>query len=305
MQTILGAGSPIGRELAKCLADYTDKVKLVSRNPRAVKGNEILARGDLSNPSFLDESVKDSEIVYVTIGFEYRTGVWRSHWPLFMENLISACKKYNSKIVFLDNMYMYSHEHIGNMTEETPVNPESRKGKVRAMVAGMLTKAAEKGEVNAIIARAADFYGPGVNNSGLTQTVYNNLLKGKNPVWVGNPDKIHSFTFSGDIGRGMAILGNTPEAYNRVWHLPTHEEKITSRDIIELFMKEMKTEKKINSMGPAAISILGLFIPVLREIKDVYYQFDRDYYFNSSKFNKEFNYKPVTPPEAVKKIVNC
>lgn len=173
------------------------------------------------------------------------------------------------------------------------------------MVAGMLTKAAEKGEVNAIIARAADFYGPGVNNSGLTQTVYNNLLKGKSPVWVGNPDKIHSFTFSEDIGRGMAILGNTSGAYNRVWHLPTHEGKITPRHIIELFMKEMKTEKKINSMGPAALSFLGLFIPVLKEIKDVYYQFDRDYYFNSSKFNREFNYTPATPEEAVRKIINC
>lgn len=129
MQTILGAGSPIGHELAKCLSDYTDMVKLVSRNPRAVKGNEILSKGDLSNPSFLDESVKDSEVVYVTIGFEYRTGVWRSQWPPFIENLISACRKYNSKIVFLDNMYMYSHEHIGNMTEETPVNPEAGREK--------------------------------------------------------------------------------------------------------------------------------------------------------------------------------
>lgn len=70
-------------------------------------------------------------------------------------------------------------------------------------------------------------------------------------------------------------------------------------------MKELKTEKKINSMGSAALGFLGLFIPVLKEIKDVYYQFDRDYYFNSSKFNSEFNYTPSTPEKAVRKIINC
>ena len=303
MQTILGAVSAVSRELAKSLSGYSNNIKLAGRNPDTVSGTEIILKGDLSNSLFLDEAVKGSEIVYVTIGFEYKSIIWEEKWPPFMENLISICSRHNAKIVFLDNMYMYGHEYLADMREDTPVNPESRKGRVRARVANMLIDAAEKGEVKAIIARAADFYGPGVKNSGLMQTVYKNLLNNKNPLWTGNPDKIHNFTFSEDIGRGMAMLGNTPDAYNEIWHLPAFHEKITVRRLIEMFMEEMNVERKINSIGPAALTLLGLFVPVLKEIKDVYYQFSGDYFFNSSKFNRRFNYTPVTPAEAVKKII--
>ena len=36
MQTILGAGGVIGKELAKSLPEFTDKVRLVGRNPKKV-----------------------------------------------------------------------------------------------------------------------------------------------------------------------------------------------------------------------------------------------------------------------------
>lgn len=303
MQTILGAGGGAGTEITRELSNYTKEIRVVSRNPKRVNESDQLMKADLTDPQQLDEAVKGSEIVYVTIAFAYNIKVWREQWPRFMKHLIESCSKHKSKIVFIDNVYMYDPKYLDNMTEETPMNPVSEKGKVRAEVARMLMDAVEKNKVEAIIARAPDFYGPNVAGSMLYQTVYLNLVKDKNPQWLGKLDVIHNFIYSKDIGKAVALLGNTPDSYNQIWHLPTTDLKLTNKQWIELMMNAMNKQKKIQTMPDWMINIVGLFIPILKELQDVGYQFKQDYFFNSSKFIKRFNFSPITPIEGIQETV--
>ena len=303
MQTILGAGGGAGTEITKALSYYTKDIRVVSRNPKKANDTDQLVKADLSDPKQLDEAIKGSEIVYVTIAFPYNRKAWRQLWPEFMKNLIDSSQRHNSKIVFVDNVYMYDPRYLSNMTEETPMNPVSEKGKVREKVAEMLMDAVEKNKVEAIIARAPDFYGPGVLGSMLYQTVYLKLIKDKNPQWLGKLDVIHSFIYSKDIGKAVALLGNTSDAFNQIWHLPTTKQKLTNRQWIELMMKAMNKQKKIQAMPDWMISALGIFVPILKELNDVGYQFRQDYFFNSSKFNKRFNYTPISPEAGIKEMV--
>ena len=48
MQTILGSSGVIGTELAKSLTQYTDKIRLVSRNPKRVNPTDQLVIADLT-----------------------------------------------------------------------------------------------------------------------------------------------------------------------------------------------------------------------------------------------------------------
>lgn len=303
MQTILGAGGGAGTEITRELSNYTKDIRVVSRNPKRVNDTDQLMKADLNDPNQLDEAVKGSEIVYVTIAFPYNIKSWRELWPMFMKNLIETCSKYKTKIVFVDNVYMYDPKYLSDMSEETPISPVSQKGKVRAEVAKMLIEAVEKNKVDAIIARAPDFYGPGVIGSMLYQTVYLKLIKDKNPQWLGKLDVIHSFIYSKDIGKAVTHLGNTPDAYNQVWHLPTTDQKLTNRQWIELMMKAMNKQRKIQVMPDWMVSALGIFVPILKELNDVGYQFRQDYYFNSSKFNKRFNYTPISPEDGIREMV--
>lgn len=303
MQTILGAGGGAGTEITRELSNYTKDIRVVSRNPKKVNETDQLMKADLTDPARLDKAVEGSEIVYVTIAFPYSIKVWRELWPKFMRNVIETCSKHKSKIVFVDNVYMYDPKYLSDMTEETPINPVSEKGKVRAEVTKMLMDAVEKNKVEAIIARAPDFYGPGVIGSMLYQTVYLKLLKDKNPQWLGKLDVIHNFIYNKDIGKAVALLGNTPDAYNQVWHLPTTDQKLTNRQWIELMMNAMNKQKKIQTMPEWMISALGIFVPILKELQDVGYQFKQDYFFNSSKFNKRFNFTPISPEDGIREMV--
>ena len=293
MQTILGANGTIGSILAKELAAYTDIVRLVSRNPKKVNATDELMPMDLSKPELVDQAIAGSEVVYLLVGFEYKLKVWQKNWPSLMKAVIEACSKHNARLVFFDNVYAYDEKFIGHMTEEAPLNPPSGKGLVRKQLVDMLSEAMKAGKLNALIARAADFYGPDNECSMFIEMVIKNIKKGKKPMWLVDANKTHSFTYTPDAAKATAILGNTTDAYGQVWHLPTDARPFSVKQLVELYPGE---KKGITTVQPWFIKLLGLFIPVMKEMPEMLYQYDRDYFFDSSKFNSRFSLKP-TPYE--------
>src|SRR5688572_13639841 len=160
MNTILGANGTIGSVLAKELTNYTSAIRLVSRNPKNVNATDELFAADLSDPEMVEKAVAGSEVVYLLVGFDYNINVWKNKWPKLMRATIDACIKHKARLVFFDNVYVYDVSAIGHMTEDSLINPPSKKGMVRKEVADMLMSAVKSGKLTALIARAADFYGP-------------------------------------------------------------------------------------------------------------------------------------------------
>ena len=220
-----------------------------------------------------------------------------------MRSVVHACIKHRAKLVFFDNVYIYDKDAIPNMVEDSPVNPPSEKGKVRKEVVDIMMNEVQKGKLQGLIARSADFYGPLNERSVLQEMAFKNLKKGKSPNWMIDADKIHSFTYTPDAAKAVAILGNTESAYNQVWHLPTSDEKLTARQVIDLFNKEMSMSKKVIVLPMWMLRLLGVFIPILREMPEMMYQNDRDYFFDSSKFNHRFSFTPTRYEEGVKQTV--
>ncbi len=303
MQTILGANGTIGTLLARELPAFTSQIRLVGRNPKKVNESDHLYPADLSDVSMVEKAIIGSEVVYLLVGFEYKIKVWEENWPKLMRATIDACIKHNAKLVFFDNVYMYDQSAISNMTEESTLNPPSKKGAVRKEIADMLLNEVKAGRLTALIARSADFYGPNNEKSLLNEIVYKNIKKGKTPNWFLNPNVKHSFTYTPDAAKATAILGNTIDAFNQVWHLPTHPEALTGKEIISLFAKEMKAPEKVSVLPYWLIKTLGFFVPIMKEMPEMMYQYDRDYIFNSTKFDKKFNFKTTTYPEGVKETV--
>jgi len=300
MQTILGASGTIGKLLAKELVHYTDKVRLVSRNPVRINENDEIMATDLFIPGAIDRAVEGSDVVYLVVGLEYKLKTWEEKWPVLMQNTIDACIKHRAGLVFFDNVYMYDKDYISAMTENTPVNPSSKKGKVRKRLNDMLFKAVRENNLKALIARSADFYGPDNNNNFVTRMVLNNLKEGKKVMWFVNNGFIHSFTFTPDAAKGTALLGNTPEAYGEIWHLPTDNRKLTVKDFMSLLASELGANLKFTFVYKWMLALLGIFVPLMREMPEMLYQYDRDYFFDSSKFTNKFGTLATPYEEGIK-----
>jgi nucleoside-diphosphate-sugar epimerase len=303
MQTILGSGGSIGVPLARELRQYTGQIRLVSRNPEKVNPTDELFPADFTDFTQIQKAIAGSEVVYVVVGFEYNIKVWRQLWPPFMKAVLDACITHHAKLVFFDNVYMYAESAIPHMTEEAPLQPPSKKGAVRKQLHEMIFDEVEKNSLPALIARSADFYGPDNRNSTLSIMAAENLAKGKKAQAMGKLDKVHTYTYTPDAARATAILGNTADAYNQVWHVPTTGEKLTSRQWIQLIADELNVEPEIQRIPLWMLRAMGLFVPVLREFPEMLYQYENDYIFDSSKFENRFGMKAVAPVDGIKAMV--
>jgi nucleoside-diphosphate-sugar epimerase len=305
MQTVIGSGGTIATPLVKELKNYTSDIRLVSRNPQKINDTDSLFPLDVLRFADIDKAIEGSEVVYITIGFQYKLSVWQTVWPAFMKAVIDACERHRSKLVFFDNVYMYAAWAIPHMTESSPLQPPSKKGMVRKQLHETIMEAAEKNRIQALIARSADFYGPDTDKSVLAETAAKNLLNGKKAQAFGNPDKIHTYTFTPDAGKATAVLGNTADAYNQVWHVPTTKEKLTTRQWIRLIAEEIGKEPPGIQVIPTwMLKLLGLFNPVIREFPEMLYQNEMDYVFDSSKFEKRFGLVATPPKEGVRVMMN-
>ncbi len=292
MHTILGANGAIALGIARELAQHNLPIRLVSRTPRVVNASDMLYSADITKRDSVFEAVKGSEVVYLTAGFQYDIRVWRETWPLVMRNVLDACHEANAKLVFFDNVYMYGKVD-GWMTEETPINPCSKKGEVRAQIAQMLLDDVKAGNVQALIARAADFYGPETPNSFVNELALKNLHKGKKAQLLVTASTKHTYTYTRDGGKATAILGMTPSAYNHVWHLPTDRNALTGEEFVNLAGEVLGKKVGYTLLAPWMLSGLGLFMKPVKESVEMLYQSEQDYLFDSSKFEKAFDVAPT------------
>jgi nucleoside-diphosphate-sugar epimerase len=302
MQTILGANGIISTELAKALTHYTGKIRLVSRAPRKVNDSDEIFTADFTDAEQTLDAVAGSEVVYLTAGLHYSSKVWQEQWPVIMHNVIEACKKHNSKLVFFDNVYLYGKVN-GWMTEATPANPCSKKGVVRKLIAGMLMNEIAQGHITAMIVRAADFYGPNTPLSFATVMIFDNLAKGKKAQWMLNDSVKHSLTYTPDAGKATALLGNTASAYNQVWHLPTDKNALNGKQLIALVAKEFGVPPKHMTFPRWMLQLVALFNPIVKESIEMLYQSESDYLFDSSKFDAAFTFPTTTYAQGITETV--
>ncbi len=303
-QTILGGGGAIGTPLAKELKVYTQNIRIAGRNPKKVDPTNETFVLDLTDRARTRKAVKNSEVVYLVAGLKYTTKVWQEQWPGVFDNVLDACKAEGAKLVFFDNVYPYGRVE-GPMTEETPFNPCSKKGEIRAKLDLKLMEEYKRGNLEAVIVRGADFYGPGVNSSVFNLLVVDNLMKGKKANWMNNPKAIHTFTYTHDAAKATAIIGNTSSAFNQVWHAPADDYPITGEEMVRIAAEILGVEPRIQVLSDAMLWMAGLFHPTIMSLIEMTYQTKYDYIFNSDKFKNAFNFIPTTSRDGIKACIEA
>lgn len=301
--TILGAGGPVGKSLATALTNLNKPVRLVSRQPLLTNKGQSWFKADLTIQQEVIDALEGSEVAYLTIGLPYSTKIWREYWPLVMKNVTTACLHHGVRLVFFDNIYALSRDHLNPITESSPLQPSSKKGEIRAEVIKILMESVEKKGLLGLIARSADFLTLEENKGMIKPLLYDRMKKNQRAQWICNAKVIHTFSYLPDLGKGTALLGTTPDVMQQVWNLPTDPSPMTGVDWIRLMAEEMPASEKYTTISAGMIRFLGLFIPYMRELVEMLYQYDRDYYFDSSKFNRYFKFIPTPPREAIQQML--
>ena len=296
--TILGANGTIATELIPVLKKHNVNIRLVSRTPQNVEGTESVTADALNSEEVLS-AILGSDVVYLVIGIAYNAKIWKEQWPVIMRNVIDACKATGAKLVFFDNIYMYGKTD-GIITEDTPYNYSSKKGRVRADVAWMLLQEMAAGTLKATIARATDFYGPRVMDKSFAGLmVFDKMKKGSNAQWFINADVPRSFNYTPDAAEALYILAINEKSFGQVWHLPSAD-PLTARQFVKLAAEYMNGSEKVSALPKWLLKVIGLFNPFMKEAYEMNYQNEFPLHFSSAKFEKAFNFTPTSYIDGVR-----
>jgi nucleoside-diphosphate-sugar epimerase len=299
MITILGAGGDIGKKLAKLLVARNQPFRLVGRNPSPTTGATETVAADITDEDQTIRAVAGSSVVHLLVGLKYDHKIWQEMWPRIMRNTIEACKRARAKVIFFDNVYMYG-KVTGPMTEETPFDPCSKKGEIRAKIATSLIDAWKSGALTGMIARAADFYGPDTRNGVANLLTFEPFSRKQKASWLVNDAVPHSYTYTPDAAQSLVQLAERATAWNQTWHVPTAPNPPTGKEFVTLVAKEFGVAPKYRVLSRPMLRLAGWFKPPIAESYEMLYQHDSPYLFDSSKFAREFGFAGTPYAEGIR-----
>lgn len=297
LSLVIGLG-PAGAATARLLAEKGHSVRVITRSGRNPEpGIEHVAL-DATDSERLIEAAQGAAVIYSCAAPPYHR--WASEWPPLASSICAAAEATGAVVVMLGNLYAYGPVD-GPMTEELPPAATGPKGRVRAAVWEQARKLHEQGRIKAVEVRASDFFGPGVTDGGhLAARVVPRLLRGKSVSTLGDPDTPHSWTYLPDVARGLVEVAGEERAWGRAWHVPT-EPPLSTRELVDRLAAESGGGPvAVRRLPSAVLGVASVFSPLIRELKEVRYQFDQPFVVDASAYEAEFTVRATPVDEQVK-----
>jgi len=289
---VVGAGA-VGSGLATTLAALGHNVSVITRSGSGpnIDGVERIA-GDAGDAEALTKLTRNADALYNCANPAYHK--WESEWPPLASAMLDAATRSEAVLVTMSNLYGYAAP-TRPMKASDPLNPPSRKGAVRVAMWNEALAAHEAGRVRVTEARASDFIGPDLGDSAqLGDRVVPKVLAGKSVSLIGDPTTDHSWTAINDVATTLATLGTDERAWGRPWHVPT-EPPMPAASVVAALASHAGVEPvKVKALPKIVLRFAGIFSPVIRELAEVGYQFERTFVIDSDATTDTFGLK-ATP----------
>ena len=298
---ILGSTGSIGYAFVENLISkniaITVLVRDVSKANNLFKSNPLveIIRGDVQDLELLKQISTDKK--YIFHGINYPYDKWFGNMDTATMKIIEAASQQKATIIFPGNVYNYGNLPI--IKEDSPQNPCTRKGALRVELEKMLYKAANAGKCKVLNVCLPDFWGPNVLNEGI-KPVFMNALNGKALPYMIRIDIPHQNVFTKDAAEIMVRLmqrglEKPHENYNYGGYVHS-----TMKEFLNQISRLANSPEKITLYPKWLFSVLGIFMPVMKEVKEMLYLFEGTVILDDSKVRKLFpDFKETPMDEAI------
>jgi nucleoside-diphosphate-sugar epimerase len=282
---IFGTGQ-VGRLVAEQLAGRGDDVVAVNRTGEGgIRGASVVG-GDATDPAFTTRAAAGADVVYFCLN-AMNYARWAEEFPPLQRAVLAAAQAAGARLVVLDNLYAYGPTGGRDLVESLAANPTSAKAATRAAMTAELLDAHGAGRVEVAIGRASDYFGPGATRSALGESVFGTALTGRTAQVMGNPGRLHSYSYTPDVAAGLITLATHDEAAGGIWHLPVAETR-TTRRIVEQVYGLAGHRPRLFAAGRTALRLAGMAKPALRDYLHTLYQFTERWVVDDTKFRTAF-----------------
>lgn len=269
---ILGAAGAIGHSVAEAYHAAGQRVRLVGRRPEALadlkKPDDTVVGADLATEQGCRLALKGVSTAVYSLGLPYLASAFSAYPPMMQCCVAAARAEGVRRLLLITNVYPYGRPQTATVTEEHPRVPCSRKGELRKQQEDILLSANGDG-LETISLRLPDFYGPRVASS-LMDMVVKAAVAGKTGTLLGPADTLHEFVFTPDVGPVVRALLEYPQPLSGAFNF-AGAGVITQTELAELIYHAAGRAPKFRVMAPWLQDVVGLFMPVLRELKEMRY----------------------------------
>jgi nucleoside-diphosphate-sugar epimerase len=301
LHVVFGTG-PLGLAVMRELRRRGKRVRMVNRSSRVRFEKDLqteVGGVDAADPAQAREACEGASVVYHCVGLPYPR--W-SEFPAIAAGIVAGASSAGAKLVYADNLYAYGAVD-GPMTEDHPLNATTKKGGIRAGIAQSLMDLHNTGKLRVTIGRGSDFFGPFATDAAMMGSrVFGRALAGKAAQVVGDPDRLHTYTFIDDYGTALVTLGERDEALGRTWHVPSVP-ATTTRSFVGKVYGELGARAKLGTAPRFILALLGRFDENVRELREMLYQFERDFVMDSIRFESTFGTPPTPLDESIRQTI--
>ena len=288
---ILGATGSIGYAFTQNLLDRGLPVTILVRN-RSKAANLFpnaptltIVEGDAQDGERLIKLATGKAFLFHGLNYPYDK--WFGNMDTVTQKVIDAAAVSRATLIFPGNIYNFGLMREPIREDSRPA-PCSRKGGLRVELEKMLEEAARAGRCRVLTVRLPDFWGPNVMNAGV-RPVFENAPRGKSLPWLATIEVPHQAVYTVDAAEIIArlMLRPQPAAAYEVWNYGGQVFP-SMRWFFGQVAQEAGKPLKTMVMGRFAIRLLGLFIPVLREVKEMLYLYENAVVMDDTKVRQAF-----------------
>jgi nucleoside-diphosphate-sugar epimerase len=297
---ILGATGGIGGAVARLLLARGWNVRALHRNPGNLSASHRASgvtwlQGDAMSPGDVADAASGvSVIVHAVNPPGYRN--WGKLVLPMLDNTIAAAKLHKAAILLPGTVYNFGPDALPNPREDSPQNPLTAKGRIRAEMERRL-RAAASAETKVLIVRAGDFFGPDAANNWFSQ----GLVKPGKPVSVitypGKEGIGHQWAYLPDVAETMVRLLEKMKDLEpfTIFHMEGHWDADGTQMTGAIRRAAGDPGIKVRPLSWRLMRLLSPFVPLFRELAEMRYLWTMPVRMENAHLRAVLGAEPHTP----------
>lgn len=288
---VIGAG-PVGRHTAQLLASRGSEVVVATRSgtDTGIVGVTHLAL-DASDASALSRASENMTAIYNCANPGDYTS-WLEVWPPLAAALLVAAERSGAIYAITGNLYPYGPAE-GPMREGMPDAATDRKGALRASMWADALALHTAGRIRTVEVRGSDYMGRGVGANGHITRQVPGMLAGKRAWVLGRKDQPHTFTDVLDTARLLIAAADDSSAHGRTWHVPSNAPRTQQQALTDVMAAVGRPAPKVSEVPDVVSAASALVVPMMRELRQLSYQWTRPYVLDDSAVREHFAMEPT------------
>lgn len=295
---ILGAKGRFGRAALSAFADAGWDVTAFGRDWNEPGKNGIRRiTGNVQDTAALKAACAGQDVIVNAINPPYEN--WVRDLPKITSSVITAAQESGAHVIIPGNVYNYGANADEVLSETTPWEPTSRKGRLRVTMEDAYRDAG----VPTIVLRGGDFLETAKSGNWFDMIIAAKAHRGRT-TYPGPLDRVHAWAYLPDMALAAVMLAERRDSFAPFEEFTFGGYALTGSELVEHIEGAVGKPQKISGLPWFVLRILGLFQPSMRELPEMRYLWNVPHRMEGKKLRQILpEFQPTPAPIAFKTIL--